>query len=393
MLISIIVPVYNAEKYLPICLESIVNQTYKNIQIILVNDGSTDKSAKICDAYTKKDLRISVINKKHQGLIAARKTGVEKATGEYCIFVDSDDWVSKNLLECIIPLSQNGFVDIVNYNLTSVHGTKYTKWHYTVPDGLYEGQKLKSVYKKMMFDFEKNGPGIIQSLCTKLIKKDLLQESIQFLDDRITMGEDAATVCKAMLNAKRISITNESYYFYRTHENSICNSKDVDIFLKIYYFRQYMNNIFSKYCLEYCLSRQLQAYIMFFIEKGLEDIFSIKLSAPYILPSGLFQNCNKTIVLYGAGNVGRSYYRQLEKNDEFKLVAWADKGQAGQCVFDQKIISPESLKNFEFDKILIAVKDVETAKTIETELCKYVRKEQIFWEEPILNFWQRELEL
>ncbi len=393
MLISVIVPVYNIEQYLSFCLKSITNQTYKNIEIILVDDGSTDDSPKMCDDYAKRDSRISVIHQKQQGLVAARKVGVKAANGEYCIFVDSDDWISENLLESVLSLSQNGLVDIVNYAVVSVDGTNNIKWHYTIPNGIYENQQLEYIYKKMMFDFEKNRPGIIQSLCTKLIKRKLLWESLRTVDNRITMGEDAAVVYKAMLNASKIAITNESFYFYRIHQTSMCRTKDCDIFSRAYYFYQYMCEAFSNYSTEYCLNRQLQAYIMPFIEKGLVDIFSIKLRASYIFPINLFHNCDKKIVLYGAGNVGKSYYKQLMHEDMFELVAWADKGQAGQYIFDQRIISPESLKDFEFDKILIAVKNLDIVEKIKSELCKYIKKEKILWEEPKSDFWQRELEL
>ncbi|KAI4441690.1 glycosyltransferase family 2 protein [Schaedlerella arabinosiphila] len=393
MLISVIVPVYNTEQYLPFCINSIINQSYKNIEIIIVNDGSLDGSPQICDDFEKKDSRISVIHQKHQGLVSARKTGVRSANGEYCIFVDSDDWISENLLDSVLYLTQNGTIDIVNYGVTCVDGTDYKNWYYTVPNGIYEGQDLTCIYKKMVFDFTKNCPGIIQSLCTKLIKKKLLYESIQFVDNRITMGEDAAVVYKAMLNAKKIVVINDCYYFYRTHQDSMCRSKDYDIFTKIYYFYQYMYNMFSIYSVEYCLNMQLRAYIISFIEKGLIDIFSVKLSSPYIFPFELLHNSDKKIVLYGAGNVGRSYYKQLVKKNTFELVAWVDKGLAGQYVLNQKIVSPESLKNYKFDKVLIAVKAFETSQKIKKELCTYIDKEKILWDETKTNFWLRELEI
>ena len=143
MLISVIVPVYNIEQYLSFCLKSITNQTYKNIEIILVDDGSTDDSPKMCDDYAKRDSRISVIHQKQQGLVAARKVGVKAANGEYCIFVDSDDWISENLLESVLSLSQNGLVDIVNYAVVSVDGPNNIKWHYTIPNGIYEKQQIE----------------------------------------------------------------------------------------------------------------------------------------------------------------------------------------------------------------------------------------------------------
>ena len=164
MLISVIVPVFNTAQYLPVCIESILNQTYRNIEVILVDDGSEDESLKICRNYEGRDSRIAVIEVRHQGLVTARKLGVEKAKGEYCIFVDSDDWISTDLIKEALFLTEGGTIDIVNYSLQNVDGNKTTDWSYTVPEGIYEEEQMKFVYSRMMFDFEEGRPGIIQSL-------------------------------------------------------------------------------------------------------------------------------------------------------------------------------------------------------------------------------------
>ena len=215
MLVSVIVPIYNTQQYLSVCLESILGQTYKKIEVILVDDGSTDGSLEICRNYAKKDSRIVIIEGCHKGVVPARRLGVETSKGEYCIFVDSDDWIAEDLLETILPFTDDRTVDIVNYNMKSVNGVDFKEWRYTLPEGVYEGEQLVLVYKKMMFDFEKSCPGIIQSLCTKLIKREILWSSIQTVDSRITMGEDAAVVYSALLIANKVIITNSYLYFYR----------------------------------------------------------------------------------------------------------------------------------------------------------------------------------
>ena len=111
--ISIIVPVYNVEKYLSQCIESIINQNYKNIEIILVNDGSTDKSGDICDSYSLKDNRIKVIHKKNEGVSIARNTGLKVATGEYIAFVDGDDFVHEYIYTKLINIINNSKYDLV----------------------------------------------------------------------------------------------------------------------------------------------------------------------------------------------------------------------------------------------------------------------------------------
>ena len=99
MLISIIIPVYNVELDLEKCLESIINQTYKNIEIILIDDGSTDNSGKICDIYAEKDCRIELLKQENSGVCSARNLGISKATGEYVTFVDADDWIEEDYIE------------------------------------------------------------------------------------------------------------------------------------------------------------------------------------------------------------------------------------------------------------------------------------------------------
>lgn len=382
ILVSVIVPIYNTEGYLHECIDSILQQTYKNIQVILVDDGSTDGSLEICKAYMEKDERIMLIQKAHSGLVEARKAGVGQARGEYCIFVDSDDWIAENLLESVLPLTDNGSVDIVNYNIERVDGKERVKWIHTVADGVYECGQLEDIYSKMMFDFENSMSGISPSLCSKLIKKSVLEESIKNVDSRITLGEDAAVVYKAMLAAEKVAVTNESYYFYRTHGNSMTACKNIDIFCKIFYFQQYMQEMFSECDKKYKFEEQLKEYIIVcFLEKGIRDNFSINIRSLYNIPLDILRKLNGKIVLYGAGIVGKDYYRQLKQISDIEISAWVDKVPGNVCGYE--VQSPETLKNIEFDQILIAVANEKTADEIKMNLEEYVSGKKIFWEKPV----------
>ena len=125
--ISIIVPIYNIEKKLNKCIYSILEQTYKNFELILVNDGSTDNSLKICNEYKRKDNRIKIINKENQGLVLARKSGLDEATGKYIIFIDGDDWVHKDLLNILYKEAEQESCDIVACNPYLVYGNGLIK--------------------------------------------------------------------------------------------------------------------------------------------------------------------------------------------------------------------------------------------------------------------------
>ena len=370
MLISVIVPVYNTKQYLSVCLDSILNQTYKNIEVVLVDDGSTDGSTEICMDYANTDPRIIVVQQEHEGLVQARKSGIKTSKGEYCIFVDSDDWIAEDLLETVLALTDRGSVDIVNYNMRSV-GNGCSDWRYTVPEGVYEHLQLEDVYKKMMFDFENECPGIIQSLCTKFMRRELLWSSIESEDPRITMGEDAAVVYKAMLMAKKIAVTHEVLYFYRIHEKSMCRKKEYDTMINVYYFQQYMQSVFSAYSRSYELDKQLKRYIVPFIRKGIIDLFSLEIHSLYRIPFCVLTDCiNRKIVLYGAGVVGKSYYRQLTSIQNMRLAAWVDQKLGGQKIYDCEIEFPEALKDIYFDRIIIAVKNQDIAAEIKKNLEK-----------------------
>lgn len=384
MLISIIAPVYNTAIYLHTCIESILNQTYSNIEVILVDDGSDDESLEICKEYSKQDSRVRVIANEHQGLVTARKSGVKSAKGEYCIFVDSDDWISTDLIQEIVPLVEEGTTDIVNYNLQSVDGEKTMDWSYTIPEGIYKGTQMENIYSRMMYDFEYRCPGIIQSLCTKMIKRSLLWTSMEAVDKNITLGEDAAVVYKAMLLSEKVAITDKCLYFYRVRQNSMCRAKDQTVFTKISYFQNYMSGVFKEYNKKYNLEQQLKYYLVPFIRKGLEDIYGVKLLNLYQLPFRL-QEQGKRVVLYGAGNVGRSYYKQLQWADGVRIAAWVDKGLKGQKIYDQIIEAPEILESLEYDHIIIAVKNQDIAEKIKGQLLSYTSEEKILWEGPQIN--------
>ena len=389
MLVSIIVPVYNTEKYLVTCLDSILSQTYKKIEIILVDDGSTDKSLDICRKYASIDSRVMVLQSCHMGVVSARKLGVQKAKGEYCTFVDSDDWIEKNLVEQVLLLTNNGKADMVCYSMKSVNGNKVSNWKNTIPEGWYE-QEIEKVYERMMFDFKQDSPGIIQSLCTKFIKTKILWSGIEHVDNRITMGEDASVVYKVILLAKKIVITNQSFYFYRTRSDSMCFSQDMDIFSKIYIFQQYMQSIFNDYSKKYKLGQQLQAYIFPLIKKGLSEVFSFKVRYVYKIPFSDFE-IGKKIVLYGAGTVGKDYYRQLLHMEWIEVIVWVDRGLEKECIYNCLVQSPEILREIEFDYVLVAVKEKRIAEEIKRNLCEYILEEKILWKEPKRNIWEQEI--
>lgn len=213
-LISIIVPVYNVEKYLNKCVNSIINQTYKNIEIILVNDGSTDRSGHICDELSKLDHRIVVYHKENGGLSDARNYGVKRANGEYIGFVDSDDYVSNDMYQYLYEIIERENADVAECNFYLVYQDAirqyFKEYYYEVLD--------KQEYLKEYLLMNK----VYGAVCWKLIKSEVAKK-LEFPIGKFY--EDAFYHLELIKIAEKYVLSSKSKYYYLMRGNSITNSK------------------------------------------------------------------------------------------------------------------------------------------------------------------------
>ena len=225
-LVSIIVPVYNIEKYLPACLNSLITQTYPNIEIVLINDGSKDSSGAICDEYVKKDIRIKVLHKNNEGVANARLSGFQISTGEYLTFVDGDDYVSSNYIEKMMEPVNEYQVDLVSCNHNTQYGDIISPSHYYA-EGLFDKSKLVSfIASDYLYCDRLAHSGIPVFLCTKLIKRDLVAQGLE-AGKGLWWGEDQIAFFQIIMNANSLFVLNECLYYYVRHEGqatSIYNS-------------------------------------------------------------------------------------------------------------------------------------------------------------------------
>lgn len=389
--ISIIVPVYNTENYLRECLNSIAGQTYKNIEVIIVDDGSTDSSGNICDYYAERDARFRVIHTKNNGLISARKIGLSHASGDYIGFVDSDDWIQDVMYQSLVERLKDTETDMICFATNVVSSDKDRLCLNTIKEGTYIDENLLLLYPIMMFNETENSPGIFQSVWTKLFKKSLLELCLPSIQNEITYGEDAAIVYSCCLMAKKILVINDAYYYYRENPTSICGKKDIGIFEKIDLFYKYMEQVFNKYPKSWGLERQLRLYILYFIKIGLDRNFNIQCKNRYQISYKQLLNCNK-IILYGAGKVGISYYEQLTEQGIWDIVLWIDKRYVGEYRNGHAISSINLLKETEYDKIVIAVQDESVVIDIKEQLIALgIESKKIVWLQPIINPLQWEI--
>ena len=207
-LISVIVPIYNVENYLVRCIESIINQTYSNLEIILVDDGSPDKCSIICDEYAKKDSRIKVIHKKNGGLSDARNAGLDIATGEYIGFVDSDDYIDKNMYKEMINELIEKNADIVSCAINNIYSDRTEIIN--IDEEIYDAElALKNLIL---------GKNINQTVWNKLYKKEVIGN---ILFEKGKINEDEFWTYRILANSKKIITLNKPLYSYLHRASSI----------------------------------------------------------------------------------------------------------------------------------------------------------------------------
>lgn len=225
--VSIIIPVYNVEKYLEQCVNSILAQTYKNLEIILVDDGSPDNCPQICDDFAAKDQRIKVIHKKNGGLSSARNAGLDVATGEYVMFIDSDDFIDNNTVEELLAVKENCNADIVCYGMYHKHNDNISIIKNTVSKNNIEIYDNFTALRRLLMRT------IDCSSCNKLYSKEIIGDS-RFKEGR--NNEDNPFLFELYQKHANIAYTNKVYYYYRHTQGSISktfNDRSFDIIKNI----------------------------------------------------------------------------------------------------------------------------------------------------------------
>lgn len=284
-IISVIVPIYNIALNLPQCLDSIINQSYLNLEIILVDDGSTDGSSKICDDYALCDKRIKVIHKKNEGLVRARKTGISASSGDIIAYVDGDDWIEPDMMEILYNTMESQDVDIVMCGRYEDTGDTYRRVYHGIPSGRYDKDSMiKNVYPNMIVNQDFFEWGIFPGVWDKLFKRVSLEKYQMEVDDRLTMGEDAACVYPALLNAQSIYVLHKCLYHYRQSINSMVK-QSVDIEIQRHCFSvlfKTVNKSFEKYAYIFDLRKQWKEYILFLMVPRADALFKGVSKLPYL---------------------------------------------------------------------------------------------------------------
>lgn len=386
--VSIIVPIYNTGSYLSQCIDSLLSQTYKQIEIILVDDGSTDNSGVICNAYLQKDTRIQVLHQCNQGRVKARKKGLECASGEYVLFVDSDDWIQSDMCEVMLGLALKYGLDLVTSGYIF---DKYGIPERVVdmfPEGLYALKKqMDEVRLNALLYKGMDKLGVLFSMCTKLYRRSLAMEIMELIPETMRRGEDYVFNSLYLLRCRSVYVSKGTYYHYRYYEGSTVTSPCPDFIQQIGMSHVVLQKALAESNFPEEIRGELLKRLNMRILLNFIRLWNDEKGQSVHIPYYCFDYGKigeGRIMLYGAGKVGVDYYIQMMKTAPERLALWVDQDANKHHSKEYPVMPVEVISKVNFDKILIAVQSEELAFEIQEELIQkfQIHEDRILWQPP-----------
>lgn len=378
---TIVIPIYNSENTLEKCIDSILGQTWEDFELLLIDDGSTDASAQICDDYAKKDDRIRIIHRGNKGLVSGRKLGAKEATGKYIAFVDSDDWMEPDAFEKMMqPICEDSTTDLVITSMIMDRGGKQNLRRGTVLPGRYKNDDISNVIDHMMYQWDKAEFGVLGSVCGKIYDRDLFAQIENRVDDRITYGEDDALVYTLIPKCNNICILDEAFYHYCNNSGTMSTCFSLGSFEKLKILSDHFENTFKEYGLWPKLRDGVHQIVGMFMYLALANLYGLNVGHQFPfdkIPYG------SRVVLYGAGAVGKDYYHALRGSGYATIVAWVDSDHDNKKKEGWDVSPVDNIDDIDYDMVIICVEAGDVAETIKESLIKRgVSSDKIFRETP-----------
>lgn len=393
MILSVIVPVYNTKAYLSRCLDSILKQQISDMEIICVDDGSTDGSGDVLDQYAAMDTRIRVIHKTNEGVVAARRNGLEIAKGKYTAYVDSDDWIAPEMYSTLCNVAQQYGADMVSSGYVLERGVQI-EYYDGFPEGLYCGEELLSLRDQTFYCKSKKVAGIRSTLCTKLFLTSMLKTAQSAVPDGITNCEDRLGIVACMLEAKSVYILKKAFYHYVFHSDSAAHQEDTYYLDKLGQLYRAFRSMYRHPNFSEKLQEQCELYIVQMMHIGLNKYMGFTISdLMWINPRWTERfPAGSKVILYGAGKLGKVYYRRIASDPTGRLLlsGWVDRNYENLIGYPEEIKAPEYISTADYDYVLVAVVYRQPAEEIREKLINdyKVDAEKIVWFEPQAVFWE-----
>lgn len=370
-MISLIVPVYNIKGYLGRCIDSILAQTYRDFELILVDDGSTDGSSVLCSFYEKQDGRIKVIHKENGGLVRARKVGIAAARGVYIGFVDGDDWIEPQMYEHLMEVARKHQADMVLGGFAEdANGQTVYKTN-RMAQGVYGRDKLRErIYPYMLCAEDFFSMGIQPYIWNKLMRRELACEYISAVDDRIRVGEDVAAVVPMLLKADKAVITDCCDYHYCVRMESMmhtCRSAEKE-WEGLCILHEFLRDALRRHAGQYRLEYQLNHYTVGNMLTRAYGRIAGKDGSRTLWPFGYKPGGGRKCIVYSAGYFGRQVYHYLQNYYPGSVVLWVDREYRKYQSMELPVQGTAEIIKEKKADILVAVLDMQISKMIRENL-------------------------
>lgn len=378
-MISVIVPVYNVAAYLRQCIESILRQTYTDLEVILVDDGSTDGCSAICDAYREKDPRVAVIHKENGGPVSARKAGMRMASGSYIAFVDADDWIELDMYGRMYQMMVGQDVDVVMCGRYEDMGKTQKRVFHGIKEGRYGKQDLlEDVYPRMVAGDAFFEWGLFPGLWDKLFRRGCIEHFQFAVDERITMGDDAACVYPCLLNVDSIYVMHDCLYHYRqTAASMVRQIQDPKVErerFRILY--RSVDKSLEGYAGIYDLREQWKRYVLFLMVPRADTLLTGMEHMDFLFPFPKVRR-GSDIILYGMGVYGQRLYQYVKRTGICNILMAADRNYKGLNEQGIPARAPEDIGKYKYDAIVIANSFASVRRMIYAELVRKYPPEKV----------------
>jgi len=367
--ISVIVPIFRIEKYLPKCIDSLLNQSFSNFELILVNDGSPDGCPQICDEYAKKDSRIKVVHKANGGLVSARKEGLKKASGKYISFVDGDDWVDNYYLDVLYKLAEANSSDLV----VTAHFREFNGKIETIKPksaGVYDSNEIQSsILPRVIYNGRFCEHTISTYVWNKLFKRELLNKTLHDVPNEIVMGEDAAITYSYLAMSKSLTVSRIPLYYYRQRHDSIVKSIEnpQTEYYRLGLLMNFLKSKLRKVLDENNLDEQIRCYLysQILVRSGglIYDTNGKLIFNPFLRVTS-----SSKVIVYSSGSFGQHILSTNNKYNFFKVIKWIDLDFHNLNVGGTFVSPISSIDNAEFDYLIIATINPSNYDAIKAEL-------------------------
>lgn len=388
-LVSVIIPIYNLDAYLHQCVESVRRQTYVHLEIILVDDGSTDKAPELCEYFRKIDARVSVIRQRNSGLVAARKAGLKESRGEYIFYLDGDDWIDDTCIEEYVSSMTEFHVDVVigDYKRDFLGASEIIRNQ--IAPGYYDRTRIETEVLPVMVSHEGFfGHGLRTYSWGKLFKRSILFDLQLSVPNSISIAEDAAVVYPAINSAASIYISKTVSCNYRQRANSILKQsnpfeKEIsDIAIAMRFLRRQLVN--SSTDSDFLL--QLQKYFvgLALIRSG--GFLSAKEQYEKYQIFGEIMPAAR-VAIYNSGSFGRQTYLQANAGKFVSISGWYDPDFRESRIIGMEVSDPADLAPENCDLILVpsldqtVVRDVKLLSQIKAIPVENLRFPRVFNED------------